>query len=232
MSMKNEARRRTGRKKSTAPSGAHLDVVDIMRERIANHTIPPGAKLLEQDVAREFGLSRARVREVLSALELRGLIRRELNRGAIVTKLELSQVFEIYDTREVLEGLCFRLATQNVPPETWDELVKLFGKPLERMVAAGDINGYQQAYSQMRGRVIDAAGNQILVGMLDSVYEKTRIIMRRVMILPGRVAKGLKENQAVLAAMRRGDAYEAERLKRANIRSAIDDLKRYQDYVF
>jgi DNA-binding GntR family transcriptional regulator len=52
-----------------------------------------------------------------------------------------------------------------------------------------------------------------------------------VLILPGRASKGLSEHQAVLVAMRGGDAAEAERLKRANIRSAINDLKRYQHYV-
>lgn len=231
MSAKEQTARRPGRRKAAAAGTAEPDILDILRDRIATQAIPPGAKLLEQDLAEEFHVSRARVREVLGALELRGLIRREMNRGAIVAKLELTQVFEIYDVREALEGLCVRLATQNVPPETWDDLIEMFGEPMDRLVEAGDIDAYEQAYSQMRRRVIEAARNPVLVGMLDSIYEKTRTIMRRVLILPGRAAKGLKEHRAVLAAMRRGDADEAERLKRANIRSAIEDLKRYQHYV-
>jgi len=231
MSAKEQPRRRPGRRKTADGAGAEPDILDILRDRIATHVIPPGAKLLEQDLAEEFGVSRARVREVLGALELRGLIKREMNRGAIVAKLELTQVFEIYDVREALEGLCVRLATQNVPPESWDDLIELFGEPMEALVEAGDIDAYEKGYSEMRRRVIEAARNPVLVGMLDSIYEKTRTIMRRVLILPGRAAKGLKEHRAVLAAMRRGDADEAERLKRANIRSAIEDLKRYQHYV-
>ena len=146
-------------------------------------------------------------------------------------KLELTEVFEIYDVREALEGLCARLATENAPPETWDDLVELFGKPMEKLVAAGDIDTYDKALRQMRQRMIEAARNPVLASMLDSVYEKTRTIMRRVLILPDRATKGLAEHQAVLAAMRRGEAAEAERLKRANIRSAINDLKRYQNFV-
>jgi len=56
-------------------------------------------------------------------------------------------------------------------------------------------------------------------------------MMRRVQILPGRAARGLSEQRAFLAAMRAGNADEAERLRRENIRSAIRDLRRYQSFV-
>ena len=41
---------------------------------------------------------------------------------------------------------------------------------------------------------------------------------RRIIILPGRAEQGLKEHGAPLKALRRGDADECERLRRANIR--------------
>jgi DNA-binding GntR family transcriptional regulator len=218
------------RRKTDAATAANK-VLEVLREQIATQAIPPGSKLREQNLAREFNISRARIREIFSTLERRGLVRRVPNKGAIVVKLELTEVFEIYDVREGLEGICVRLATENAPPESWDDLVRLFGKPMEKLVAAGDIDAYDKALRQMRQRVIAAARNPVLAGMLDSIYEKTRTIMRRVLILPERASKGLAEHQAVLAAMRRGEAAEAERLKRANIRSAINDLKRYQSFV-
>lgn len=221
---------RVARDRSGPRNGDEIE--NVLRERIATHVIPPGAKLLEQELCREFGVSRARIREILGALEMRGLIERIPNRGAVVSRLDLAQVFAIYDVREALEGLCVRLATQNTPRESWEDLVQLFGKPMEEKLRNGEIEQYEKAYTAMRNRIIEAANNPVLQGMLDSIYEKTRVIMRRVLILPGRAEKGLKEHRAVLAAMRRGDAFEAERLKRANIRSAIEDLKRYQHFVF
>lgn len=216
----------------TADAQEPADIFDVLRERIVTQAIAPGAKLLEQEVAAEFKVSRTRVREILRLLEIRGLIRREPNRGAIVVKLELPEVFQIYDVREALEGLCFRLATQNAPKGSWDDMVELFGPEMERKLAAGEIEAYGEALPQLHRRVIEQAANPTLARMLDSIYEKTRNIMRRVHILPGRPAKGLKEHQAVLAAMQRGDADEADRLKRLNIRSAISDLRRYREYVF
>jgi DNA-binding GntR family transcriptional regulator len=83
----------------------------------------------------------------------------------------------------------------------------------------------------LRQRIIEAARNVVVAQMLDSIYEKTNVIIRRIIILPGRAEVGLREHQAVLAAMRRGDAAEAEQLKRQNLRSAKETLMRFRSYV-
>jgi DNA-binding GntR family transcriptional regulator len=209
------------------------DIVQILRERISLQQIPPGSKLLENELSKEFGVSRTTVREALCDLELRGLIKREPNRGAVVSRLDLAQVFEIYDAREALEGMCVRLATLNTPPESWQDMVELFGKngAMEKYLNAGDLETFFAHYEKLRKRIIEAAGNRVIAAMLDSIHEKTRIIMRRVQILPERAKKGLLEHRAFLAAMRKGDAEGAERLRRENIRSAIRDLERYQSFV-
>ena len=54
---------------------------------------------------------------------------------------------------------------------------------------------------------------------------------RRIVILPGRAQTGLAEHRATVAAMRAGDAAEAERVKRANLEGAKDYLRRFQKYV-
>lgn len=210
-----------------------VDIVAAMRERISSHAIPPGSKISEAHLAEEFGVSRTRVREALTELEFRGLINRIPNRGVEVTRLDLTQVYEIYDAREALEGMAVRLATQKAPPETWQEWVDLLreGGPMEKLLEKGDVEGYFLVYERMRRRIIEAAENPVLAGMLDSILEKTRVIMRRVQILPGRAAAGLAEHRAFITAMRAGDAERAEQLRRANIRSAIATLRRYQNFI-
>lgn len=216
-------------KSSVSPTS----VLDILRARIASHEILPGAKLLEEKLAKEFGTTRARMREVFSALEAVGLIERIPNRGAIVSKLELNQVFEIYDVREALEGMCARLATQNAPPESWQDMVDLYapGGVMETYVKDHNIEAFFEHYNDFRHRMIEAANNPVLASMLDGILEKSKVIMRRVMILPGRSEQGLLEQRALVQAMRKGDAEQAERLRRDNIRSAVRHLKRYQTWV-
>jgi DNA-binding GntR family transcriptional regulator len=226
MSPPSPAPRSTARRRN---GGA--DLLRVLRERIARHEYPPGAKLLENELAGEFGVSRARVREAFGALESRGLIRRIPNRGAEVVRLDLSQMFAIYEVREMLEGLCVRLAVQNTRPESWQDLVALFGRPMELHVKRAEFEEYIAKLELLRRRTIEAAGNPVLADMLDSINDKTREIMRRIIILPGRAAEGLKQHRAVLAAMRKGDADLAERLKRGNIRSSREYLERFQGFI-
>jgi DNA-binding GntR family transcriptional regulator len=207
-------------------------ILEILRERIATHALPPGSKLRENDLSGEFGISRARVRELFGTLERRGLIERIPNRGAVINRLDPQQADELFDVREVLEGLCVRLATQNAPPETWQTFLdRLDDRTLER-VRAGDLKPYIDTIEALRTRTIEAAGNALAASLLADIRDRTRVLIRRILILPGRAEQGLKENRLFVAAMRRGDAEEAERLKRANIRSARAWLARYQSFVF
>jgi DNA-binding GntR family transcriptional regulator len=207
------------------------DIVRELRERISRQTLLPGSKLLEQDLSVEFGVSRARVREALSALEQRGLVARLPNRGAVVARLDLAQIFEIYDVREVLEGACARLATQRMPPESWQDLVDLFGEPIADDVRRSDFEAYVAKLEVLRGRTIEGAHNPLLADILSNIQDRTRAIIRRIIILPGRAEIGLAEHRAVLRAMREGDAERAEAAKRANIRSGANYLKRFQSFL-
>ncbi len=213
------------------PRNGAAALLPALRERIARHALPPGAKLLESDLAREFGVSRAKVRDAFGALEQRGLIQRIPNRGAVVARLDLSQVFEIYAVREMLEGLCARLAVQRAKPQSWQDLVQQFGRPMETIVKRGEFEKYIANLDRLRSRTLEAAGSSVLADMLDSINDKTREIQRRIIILPGRAAEGLQQHRAVLAAMRKGDAGKAEELRRANIRSSREYLERFQSFV-
>jgi DNA-binding GntR family transcriptional regulator len=219
-----KSRRRRGR-------ASTLDVLQVLRERIARQDIAPGAKLREHELANEFNVPRARIREVFGALESRGLIERIPNRGAVVSRLELDQVFHLYDVRAVLEGLCVRSATENVPRETWQEFVDLFGAPMQRFVDDSDFDAFLAGYERFRRKFIECARNPVAAQMLDSIYEKTHVVIRRIVILPHRAQTGLGEHRATVAAMRAGDAEAAERLKRANLEGAKDYLQRFQKYV-
>ena len=208
------------------------DVLDALRQRIARQEIPPGSKLREHDLADEFGVPRTRIREVFGALESRGLIERIPNRGAVVTRLDLAQVFQLYDVREVLEGLCVRLATENVPPESWQDLVDHFGGPMATYVREGDFDAFIAGYERSapahhRGRAQRGRRRRC------STASTRRPTSSSAASSSCRAAprSASREHRAVLAAMRRGDAAEAERLKRANLRSAKETLMRFQNYV-
>lgn len=177
VSDKQEDNLKTKAKLSNKNNKKHnFEVLDVLRQRISSHQIPPGTKLVEERLATEFGTTRSRMREVFSALEALGLVMRIPNRGTIVCKLELSQVFEIYDVREALEGMCARLAAQNVPPESWQDLVDLYapGGVMEKHLKDLKIEAFFEEYNRLRVRMIEAANNPVLADMLDGILEKVR----------------------------------------------------------
>lgn len=206
-------------------------VLQVLRDRIADHELLPGSKLRESDLCAEFAVSRARVREVFGSLEERGLIERIPNRGAVVTRLDPDQVFHLFDVREVLEAQAVRLATERQPPASWQDLVDLFGAASEAMIERGELETYIGHLALLRRRTVDGAGNPLLADLLDTLHDRTRVLIRRLVILPGRARAGLREHRAVLAAMRQGDAQTAERLKRDNIRGARDSFRQYQKFI-
>jgi DNA-binding GntR family transcriptional regulator len=83
----------------------------------------------------------------------------------------------------------------------------------------------------LRRRTIDGAQNPVLADLLDNIQDRARAIIRRIIVLPGRAAVGVREHRTVLEAMRRGDPDAAEAAKRANIRSGATYLKRYEAFV-
>lgn len=206
-------------------------IVNALRERIVSHELPPGSKLREQALSEEFAVSRPRLREAFGILEDRGLIERVRNQGAIVTRLSADKINELFEVREVMEALSVRLATEKAPKGSWDELVALFGKTAEKAVERNDLDGYLECVTQFRAQTIAAADNEILSQTLDGLYDRTKVLIRRLMLVPGRAKEGLRQHQEVLKAMQEGDAERAEKLKRENIRSARTWFHNYQKYL-
>lgn len=210
---------------------AGVDVLEILRQRIASHVLAPGSMLRENVLADEFGVSRARIREAFGALEERGLIVRIANRGAMVTRLDSKQVFEIFDVRIELEALCAREAARKAPDGGWDDLQVSFGEELEKKIAEGNFLAYLDALVALRKRMILFADNSIAENMLDLVYDKAQVIARRVVILPGRAEFGRKLHLQLVAAFMARDPDAAERIKREIITSARETARKYQDFI-
>lgn len=203
----------------------------VLRDRISARAIAPGSKLKEVDLASEFGVSRAQVREVFAALAMRGLIERIPNKGAVVAQPGFEQVAEIFAVREALEGMCARLAAQNSQPADWAGHARAFADDMPRLLSQNDFLGFLACYEAFRQDIIVHARNATLAEMLDSIREKIRYLGRRIIILPGRAELALQEHRAVLQALQAGDAAAAERLRMANMRSGFEWFQRYREFI-
>jgi len=208
------------------------DLVRVLRNRISTHAIAPGAPMREEALAKEFDVSRAHVREALSSLEERRLVERIPNVGASAIKLDLNLAVKIYETREALESQCVRLATINSKPADWKGFQRQFQHARTLFEEKGSVEEYLATIDEFRQRCMDLADNPVLHDFQEKMLDRTRMIIRRVAILPGRPQQGLAEHLALIAAMVEGDAELAAQRARENIRSAMQFFIRYKDFTF
>lgn len=78
-------------------------VVEVLRTRILEGGLSPGAALREVPVAAELDVSRNTLREALRLLASEGLVTQAPNRGASVSTVTAPEVRDIYRTRRALE---------------------------------------------------------------------------------------------------------------------------------
>jgi DNA-binding GntR family transcriptional regulator len=207
------------------------NILHTLRERIVEGDYPQGVKLVEQDLAREFGVSRPMLREILSDLESLGLVEKRRNRGTTVRRIDSQSLLEIMEIREVLEGLAARLAAENSKPEDWRDLEEEFGEPFEQIVNNMDFKSYLDLISILRDRMVAAAQSDELSKLIISMYAKIQIVQRRIVILPGRINQAITEHRQVLAAIVEGNPDKAEKMKRLNMRNARECLEKYKTWV-
>lgn len=93
-----------------------------IRERILTGTLPPGARIVAEDVAAELEISRTPVREAFRQLDAEGLLILRPNRGAMVARFSADELLDLFEMRAVLEGLAARRACLRWTDDFGDEL--------------------------------------------------------------------------------------------------------------
>jgi DNA-binding GntR family transcriptional regulator len=89
------------------------EVAERLREAIRSGSIPPGSRLVEQEVAEQLGVSRVPVREAIQMLVDEGMVRKSPHRGAFVFLPTRKEIDEISSLRVVLEQFVVERVVQN-----------------------------------------------------------------------------------------------------------------------
>jgi len=88
-----------------------------LRQEIVSARLPPGYLLREAELAARFGVSKTPLREAFVRLEKDGFVEIAPYRSAVVAGYSRQDLREIYEVRELLEGLCAREAALNIATE-------------------------------------------------------------------------------------------------------------------
>ena len=96
-----------------------------LKTKIMSGELLPGSILVEREISDEYGLSRTPIREILWKLVSDGLLNKEYSKGYMVRKISLEEIFNIFQSREGIEGIAARLACQKGDAEFFANIDKI-----------------------------------------------------------------------------------------------------------
>ncbi len=95
----------------------HDEIYEKIFVAILEHRLHPGTKLVEERLAEIFGVSRARVREVLARLAHEQIVDMIPQRGAYVAKPSIEQALDVFEARRLIEPAVLRRLIETLTPE-------------------------------------------------------------------------------------------------------------------
>lgn len=203
-------------------------VLRLIQSAIVKGEIAPGSKISEPELARAYGISRGPLREALHRLEGQKLLVRVPHVGASVVALSRAELSELYEIRELLEGLACRLAAARMAPEEVEALRDVL-RAHERDEAFQAGRGYylQEGDFDFHYRIVQGSGNKMLIRLLcDELYQLARMYRIQHSTLPNRPGQAFAEHHRILDAIADGDGELAEMLMRRHIRTSRLNIER------
>ncbi len=206
-------------------------VFNDLKEAIIKGYLAQGSKITEDEIAKQYGISRGPLREAIRRLEGLRLLIRKPHAGTRVVTLTHTMMEEIYTVREALEGMSARLAATRMTDDEVDELRQLLEKH------ESTINQSQgKEYFQREGdldfhfRIAQASNNQWLMDLLSSeLYQLLRMCRHRSSQTPERPLRALQEHKQITEAIANRDPELAELLMRRHISGAWEIVKNILD---
>ncbi|MFC2008595.1 GntR family transcriptional regulator [Chloroflexota bacterium] len=200
-------------------------VFETLKDDILGGRIEPNERLVERDLVERFGVSKTPVREALSMLRNEGLAKGRYYRGMTAVHLSANRLRELFEVREVLEGLAARCTAYRVNAELVDGL----SANLAAQEAALNSDRWYELTPQFHNIILDHCGNSSLTTTLGRLYDQHRVLtigrMSPLLNQPrARNIYVLREHKDIFAAIREGDGYEAEERTRQHVRSAFERL--------
>lgn len=194
--------------------------IDTIREKIRQGEFVPGQRLIVADLTRILNVSPGPVREAIRRLTGEGLVEVQRNRGAIVRQLTAREVEDLFDLREVVEGLLARQAAKHIRESGhFEELEDI----MARMAAtrgSGDVAGYNELNHELHNAIYRISGNQRAAEIAQQLAMPLYQFRLHHFMDVAMMNHSWREHEQIAGAILEGDAVNAERFMRMHVRNS------------
>lgn len=191
-------------------------IYETLLKQIIDHKLKPGARLLEEQLGRDLGVSRTPLRDAINALARDGFIRVEPRRGASVRDFKLEDLIEVYDIRMALEGLAAKLAAGNINYDVLARLADEFKNSDVRKLLKADTNLHQI--------IIESCNNVKLQEMLTNLGNLVQAFRTAGYQSTSRSKSATVYHIKIVKALMDKDGSMAERLMREHIEKTKNEI--------
>lgn len=222
----------TGRKKiggDSAPNVApaqrrkgqlYTEAASKLRAMILSGELPPGARLREQQLCEQLGVSRTPVREAFRTLAAESLVDLLPNRSVVVSELRAPDVGHLFIVFGAIEGLAAELACQKV---TAAEIAEI-GQLLEEMIdchGKGERAEYMRLNQLIHQRTVEIADNPVLHSVWMSLTPRVERARALANLDPARWTEALFEHIKMFTALTARDGARLGPLTQQHFRNSL-----------
>jgi DNA-binding GntR family transcriptional regulator len=200
-------------------------VYESVRTRILDGSLERGARLRQEALAAELGVSRTPLREALRRLASEGLVELEPNRGARIPDLSRADMLSAYEARLALEPGAARLAAVSRDRDALERM----RSAIDRHRRATTHIALFDANRAFHLALVDGARNEHLSRVAGILWASRigAVIYGRQDETPEQVAADADDHARIVEAVAAGDADRAERLVREHIGDALEAFRSF-----
>jgi DNA-binding GntR family transcriptional regulator len=193
---------------------------------LAHQKLVPGQRLVEGDLAVQFGVGRNSVREALHRLEAEGVVDLIHHKGAVIRSLSEQETMDVLDVAERMMGLLARSAACGIsngqPPREIESA-------LEQLISADEKNdstAFSKARRAFYRALLDSGGSRELRRLFPSIHMPIVYAQHRLTSLQ---KLRLRDYQTIGKAILEGDEASADTAGVTHVRNVREEIMRAVD---
>lgn len=214
----------------------HDNIYASVVEKIVSGTLAPGSRLVERDIAKELGVSRIPIREVLTRLTAQGLlIGGSHGQGVWLRQYSSDEIKELYFFRGVIEGGSVRLAAQTARSDKL-QTAAIYCDQMESIIEQSELSNWSDLDYKFHVSLAQVGGNQRLINVVEMLLSEChylfyrhaahQLILKSPDQLLTRKKKVLEEHRKLLKLIVQGDGDAAEAMVRRVMIESADRICR------
>ncbi len=210
---------------SIAPAEAPVSASDAVFFGIVNglelQKFVPAQRLVEIDLAEQFGVGRNSVREALQRLAAEGMVELQRHKGAVIRSLSIQETLDVLEVAERMTGLLARAAARGAAASGLSPSLSESLKALKAADDANDSGSFTSARRRFYRCMLDMGGNRELKRLFPTIQMPIVYAQHR---LPALQKIRLRDYRKIATAVRAGREDEAEAAGAAHVQHVRQEI--------